>query len=58
MKRIHWMTLLGVSGTGLAALLLGQAVLGQPEMKVTQPLTPPSVAVYAYSTIRSASALA
>jgi uncharacterized repeat protein (TIGR01451 family) len=44
MKRIHWMTLLGVSGAGLAALLLGQAVLGQPDMKVTMPLTPAAAA--------------
>jgi hypothetical protein len=44
MKRIHWWTLLGVSGTGLAALLLGQTVLGQPEGKGTMPLPlPPSV---------------
>jgi uncharacterized repeat protein (TIGR01451 family) len=33
MKRIHWWTLLGVSGAGLAALILGQTVLGQPEAK-------------------------
>lgn len=38
MKRYHWLTLLGVSGSGLAALLLGQSVLGQPDMKETLPL--------------------
>ena len=43
MKRIHWWTLTGVSGTGLAALLLGQSVLGQPDLKV--PLPTPPIAV-------------
>jgi uncharacterized repeat protein (TIGR01451 family) len=50
MKRIHWWTLLGVGGTGIAATVLGQAVWGQPNTKgsapaaplVGQPLPPPS----------------
>jgi uncharacterized repeat protein (TIGR01451 family) len=52
MKPCHWWTLLGVSGTGLAALLLGQSVLGQPDAKlppipmptffVSQPESPPA----------------
>jgi hypothetical protein len=45
MNRIHWWTLLGVSGTGLAALWLGQSVLGQPGMTETQPLPTPPIHV-------------
>lgn len=39
MNRMHWLTALGVSGAGLAALLLGQTVWGQPDAKA--PLFPP-----------------
>jgi hypothetical protein len=38
MKRVHWWTLLGVSGTGLTAMLLAQSVWGQLEPRVTLPL--------------------
>ncbi len=34
MKRIQWWTLLGLSGAGLAALVLGEVVRGQPDPKV------------------------
>jgi Domain of unknown function DUF11 len=44
MKPCHWWTLLGVSGTGLAALLLGQSVLGQPDAKLP-PIPTPTVFV-------------
>jgi uncharacterized repeat protein (TIGR01451 family) len=40
MKRIHWWTLLGVGGTGIAATMLGQAVWGQPNTKGPAPLPP------------------
>ena len=40
MKRVPWWTLLGVSGTGLTALLLAQSVWGQPDPRV--PLPPPT----------------
>ena len=40
MKRVHWWTLLGVSGAGLGAALLGQAVWGQPGAKGPAPLPP------------------
>lgn len=40
MKRIHWWTLTGLSGAGIAALLLGQGVFGQPEPRVSLPDAP------------------
>src|SRR3954468_9891009 len=43
MKRIHLWSLLGISGTGLAAVLLGQAVSGQPYSKVPLPVPPITV---------------
>ena len=39
MRAKHWCALLGVCGTGLTALLLGQTVLGQPDARL--PLPPP-----------------
>ncbi len=45
MKRLHWLTLLGVSGAGLSALLLGQSVLGQPEAKAPLLPLPPGVVI-------------
>jgi hypothetical protein len=40
MKRIHWWTLVGVSGAGLMVALLGPTVWGQPDARVPLPLPP------------------
>ena len=44
MKHCYWWTLFGVSGTGLAALLLGQSVLGQPDATLP-PISTPRIIV-------------
>jgi hypothetical protein len=43
MKRIHWWTLVGVSGAGLLAALLGPTVWGQPDARTPLSLPPAQV---------------